>query len=87
MKFISAKIVLLTGYYNIISRHRYDRPRGGEDLFIKDNLIYKLRENISLFIPHICDSLFIEIRNTHGTNLIRGVIYRPKFGNVYHYSK
>ena len=70
----------LTGYHNIISRCREDGPRGGVCLFIKENLIYKLRDDIGVFIPHILESVFIEITNTHGKNLIIGVIYRPNSG-------
>jgi len=70
----------LTGYHNIISRHREDGPRGGVGLFIKDNLIYKLRDDISVFIPHIFNQFFIEITNAHGKNLIIGVIYRTNSG-------
>jgi len=70
----------LTGYHNIISRHREEGPRGGVGLFIKNNLIYKLRDDISVFIPHIFESVFIKITNTHGNNLIIGVIYRTNSG-------
>jgi len=51
----------LTGYHNIISQHREDGPRGGVGLFIKNILIYKNRDDISVFIPHTFESVFIEI--------------------------
>lgn len=67
----------LPGYHDLISRCREDGPRGGVGLFIKDALNYKIREDISVFIPHIFESLFIEIVNKSERNVIVGVIYRP----------
>ena len=46
-------------------------------LFIKENIQYKIREDISVFIPHIFESLFIEINTHEGNKSIIGVIYRP----------
>ena len=37
---------------------------------------YKIREDISVFIPHICETLFIEIINDSGRNIVVGGIYR-----------
>ena len=65
----------LTEYHDIISQHREDGPRDGVGLFIKDNLIYKIRDDISVFIPHTFESVFIEKTNTHGTNVVICVIY------------
>ncbi len=52
-------------------------PRGGVGVFIKETLNYIIRENISVFIPHIFESIFIEIVNESERNIIVGVIYRP----------
>jgi hypothetical protein len=51
----------LPGYHKLISRCREDGPRGGVGLFIKETLNYIIREDISVFIPHIFESVFIEI--------------------------
>ncbi len=67
----------LPGYHELIARCRDDGPRGGVGLFMKDTLNYKIREDISVFIPHIFESVFVEIINTKERNLIVGVIYRP----------
>jgi len=48
----------LTGCHNNISQHREDGPRGGVGLFIKDNLMYTNRDDISVFIPHTFESVF-----------------------------
>ena len=53
----------LPGYHELISRCRDDGPRGGVGLFIRDNINYKIREDISSFVPHTFESLFIEITN------------------------
>jgi hypothetical protein len=45
--------------------------------FIKDNIQFKIREDISVFIPHTFESLFIEIVTPEGGKAIVGVIYRP----------
>jgi hypothetical protein len=67
----------LPGYHKLISRCREDGPRGGVGLFIKETLNYIIREDISVFIPHIFESVFIEIVNKSERNVIVGVIYRP----------
>ena len=70
----------LTGYHNILIRCREDGPRGGVGLFVREHLNYKLRDDIGVFIPHIFESLFIEIINSVGKNIIVGVVYRPNSG-------
>ena len=67
----------LPGYHDLISRCREDGPRGGVGLFVKDKLNYTIRDDISVFIPHVFESVFIEIINKTERNLIVGVIYRP----------
>ena len=45
-------------------------------LFIKDSIQFKIRNDLSVFIPHIFESLFIELYSPYGRS-ITGVIYRP----------
>ena len=66
----------LDGYHKLISRCRWEGTRDGVGLFIKDTLNYTIREDISVFIPNVCETLFIEIIN-NGRNVIVGVLYRP----------
>ena len=47
---------------------------GGLSIFIKDNIHYKEREDLSLMLPFI-ETLFIEVPHNNKTYLI-GVIYR-----------
>ena len=73
----------LTGYQNLITRTREDDVHGGVGLFIKDGLDYKIRDDLSVFIPHIYESLFIELPSTSKkVNHIIGVIYRPPNANM-----
>jgi hypothetical protein len=69
----------LPGYHALISRNREGTSvnRGGVGLYIKDSVTYTLREDLSVFIPHVFESLFIEVTNKHHKNQIVGVIYRP----------
>ena len=47
-------------------------------MFIKNEINYKIRDDLSVFIPHVFESLFIEIgsKSDHKRSII-GVIYRP----------
>ncbi len=67
----------LPGYHELISRCRDDGPRGGVGFFIRDNINFKIRDDLSVFTPHIFESVFIEIMNKSGKNTIVGVVYRP----------
>ena len=69
--------ISLPGYQNLIARCREDGPRGGVGLFIKETSNCKIREDLSVFIPHVFESLLVELENTIGRNAILGVIYRP----------
>ena len=48
----------LPGYHNLLSSCRDDSPRGGVGIFIKDHINYKIRDDISVFITHIFESIF-----------------------------
>ena len=45
--------------------------------FIKDDISFNIREDLSTFIPHVFESVFIEISPKSGKHSIVGVIYRP----------
>ena len=69
--------LILPGYHDLISRCRIDGSRGGFGLFIKDNIQYKIRQDLSVFEQHVFESVFVEVDLQSGSNLIVGVIYRP----------
>ena len=70
------KRISLPGYRDIITRCRPNGTRGGVALFIKENIPFKIRDDLSVFIPHIFESLFVEINSQNGKSII-GIIYRP----------
>ena len=69
----------LPGYQKLITRTRKSSNRGGVGFFIKENINFKIRENLSVFIPHVYESVFIEIISDSNiaSKQIIGVIYRP----------
>ena len=67
----------LPGYHDLLTRCREDGARGGVGLFVKDNINYIVRDNLSVFIPHVFESLFIELVSKANKHAIVGVIYRP----------
>ena len=69
--------ISLPGYHNIITRCRDNSSRGGVGLFVKENITYKIRDDISSFIPHVFESVFIETIPLSGKHSIIGLIYRP----------
>lgn len=67
----------LPGFHDLLTRCRDDGSRGGVGLFIKDNINFKIREDLSVFIPHVFESVFIEMGSKSEKHKIIGVIYRP----------
>ena len=69
----------LTNYHDMLTRTRDDEDdcRGGVALFIKNTINYKIRDDLSVFIPHVFESLFIEYESKGKKKNIVGVIYRP----------
>ena len=66
----------IPGFHKLIARNRDDGPRGGVGIFIKEHLNYVIREDISVFIPHVFESIFVEITMSPKHTVV-GVIYRP----------
>lgn len=60
-------------------RTRPDSIRGGVGLFIKEGIDFQIRDDLSVFIPHVYESLFIEITSNspHKPTHVVGVVYRP----------
>ena len=64
--------------YNVVEKHRQNRSGGGVALFIKDNIEYTIRSELSTFNDQL-ESVFIEINKdalTTDKNIVIGVIYR-----------
>lgn len=75
----SADWLQLTGYHPIISALRPGREkgRGGVGMFVNLDYKYTIRKDLSIFIPHVIESLFIELSLSHNKSIILGVVYRP----------
>ena len=67
----------LPGYDNLITRCRDDDGRGGVGLFIKISINCIVRHDLSVCIPHVFESLFVEINMNSNMKSIVGIIYRP----------
>ena len=68
----------LNGYLPLVFKTRNDTTncKGGVGLYIRDNYTYKDRDDLSIFIPHIFESVFVEI-HAGKKKFIVGVVYRP----------
>ena len=67
----------LPGFHKLIIRCREDDKQGGVGMFIKGNINYTIREDLSVFMPHIFESLFVETSSSSSKSKIIGVVYRP----------
>ena len=68
----------IDGYHPLefTTRNDTNNSRGGIGLYIRDTHKYKIRQDLSLFIPHVFESIFIEL-TFGGKHVIIGNIYRP----------
>ena len=69
----------LNGYHQLEynTRPSLDDAHGGVALFINENLNYIKRDDLSIFIPHEMETIFVEIQYKRSKPIIVGVIYRP----------
>jgi exonuclease III len=71
----------IDGYHPIIYKTRPDtmRGRGGVALYVNEKLQYTVRQDLSVFIPHVYESLFVEIGNalTGNKPIVIAILYRP----------
>ena len=71
----------LNGYHRLQynTRPNNDDGHGGVALFIKEHYTFSIREELSIFIPHVIETIFVEVQNKSNKPIIIGVIYRPNF--------
>ena len=67
--------------YNLVCKNRINGKRGGVAIYVRDNLIYKLRPDLVVNIDNELESLFIEVKHRH-SSVIVGEIYRIPNSNV-----
>ena len=63
--------------FKFVHKHRACNPGGGVSLYLTKQLRFKTRADLNLNNNETAESLFIEIVNPRGKNIIVGVIYRP----------
>ena len=68
--------------YCFISNHRSGKTGGGVSLYLQDYLQYKFLQDCTISNPDVIESLFVEISNPHGKNIIVGTVYRPPNQNL-----
>ena len=68
----------LDGYHPLEFKTRNDTnsSRGGIGLYIRDKHSYEYRHDLSIFIPNVFESIFIELHINKKSTII-GIIYRP----------
>ena len=69
--------IKIPGYHEVLCKNRNDSSRGGVALFVSERYDFKSRDDLSVFIPHVFESLFVEIILPGRKNELIGVIYRP----------
>ena len=61
--------------YTFISRHRKHYRQGGVGIYIKNNINFVIRDDLSIFIEKYFETLFLEVTSSKG-NIIIGEVYR-----------
>ena len=62
--------------YNIISEYRKAKSKGGVSILVQTQIRYLMRSDLSIFEEGKFESIFIEIPQNCGSNIIIGEIYR-----------
>ena len=75
-----SNLPFLIDNYDFVFKNRQGRVGGGVALYVLKSLNYVLHDNISI-MNNVLETLFIEIMNPGGKNIIVGVIYRPPNNN------
>ena len=68
----------LSGYHPLeyTTRNESNNSKGGSGMYIKNTYKYKIRHDLSIFIPNIFESIFVEL-TIHNRHIIIGTVYRP----------
>ena len=64
-------------YIEFNTRDDADDGHGGVGIYVNSDMSYCRRDNLSIFIPHVIETLFIEVKLNETKSVILGVIYRP----------
>ena len=67
----------LSGYHAPIFKCRNNGNRGGVGLYVKEDRSFTVREDLSIFIPNVFESVFVDVVQENHKHITIGVIYRP----------
>ena len=62
--------------YNFIQHYRHDLVGGGVGLYLDNNMIFEMRDDLSVDGYERVESLFVEICQNKGKGIIVGIIYK-----------
>ena len=62
--------------YTFISRHRKRYRQGGVGIYIKNNINFVVRDDLSIFLEKPFETLFLEVSSSKGKPIIIGEVYR-----------
>ena len=66
----------IQGYHYIEynTRDDSDYGHGGVGIYVNSNMSYFRRDDFSIFIPHVIETLFIEVKLNETNSIVLGVI-------------
>ena len=67
--------------YSFVHNSRRHKSGGGVGIYVKNNISFIDRVDLRLS-ETLCESIFIEIPQTDGKNIVVGVIYKPPDVNI-----
>jgi len=74
---IDPSLFPLANYQTLEINTRKNARGGGVGIFVKNDIVYKVLSQYSIFQERIFESLFIEITNDSNQKIVIGSVYRP----------
>ena len=74
---IDPSLFPLANYQTLEINTRKNARGGGVGIFVKNDIVYKVLSQYSIFQERIFESLFIEITNDSNQKIVVGSVYRP----------
>lgn len=68
--------------YTTVFKSRHSNRGGGVGFYIRNDINFKIREDISIFEDNLYETLFVEIDQDLQKNIIIGVLYRPPGNDI-----
>ena len=74
---IDPSLFPLSNYHTLELNTRKNAKGGGVGIFVKNDIVFKVLSQYSMFYERIFESLFIEIVNDNNQKIVMGSVYRP----------